>query len=493
MSSLFTILNIASRAMTMQQKNIQIIEQNVTNANTVGYHRQEAVFKNGMPYGDLRFKGTSGGGQMGTGVLIEEIKRYSLEFFDDRYRTTVSNSKYWETQQSLLKQLETTLAETSEDGLVAKLDSFWSGWQLLNGEPSNMALRSDLRDRAIALVQAFNNRSAQLEQMRKDQDLTIRARVDEINKIATQIAELNREIPRVKALRNQPNDLLDERDRLIDRLSEISGVQATTQANGELIVSLGGHVLVVGLKTNPLTIVEDPNNANLAKIIWQDDGLDFNPTNGELLSLFNVRDNIIVEQQQGLDTLAQTLHDRVNYVHEYGYSMHDPLGIPTPPPPPLPSDATAYAFFALAPPPGSIASRLRVDEHILDPDFGLANIAAAEGPGYAPGDGNNAREISDLQHGLFLNNNSTSMNAYYTYQVASLGLAVKRAQMNVRDYQNIATALKEQREEIGGVSLNEEAIKLMETQKAYNAAARIVTAADEMLDRVINGMGRVGI
>jgi flagellar hook-associated protein 1 FlgK len=65
--------------------------------------------------------------------------------------------------------------------------------------------------------------------------------------------------------------------------------------------------------------------------------------------------------------------------------------------------------------------------------------------------------------------------------------------MNVRDYQNIATALKEQREEIGGVSLNEEAIKLMETQKAYNAAARIVTAADEMLDRVINGMGRVGI
>src|SRR4030042_2535091 len=228
MSTLFAMMNIASRAMIAQQKNVQIIEQNVTNANTEGYHRQEAVFKNGMPYGDIRFKSSTGGGQFGTGVVVEEIKRFSLEFFDDRYRLELGQNARWEMENKILKQLEATLEETGSDGLIARLDDFWSGWQILNGDPSNTAIRADLRDRARALGVAFNQRAEQLTMLREDQDLTIQARVDEINEVATQIAALNREIPRVRSLNNEPNDLLDERDRLLDRLTEISGIVAKT-------------------------------------------------------------------------------------------------------------------------------------------------------------------------------------------------------------------------------------------------------------------------
>jgi len=493
MSTLFAMMNIASRAMIAQQKNVQVIEQNVTNANTEGYHRQEAVFKNGMPYGDIRFKSSTGGGQFGTGVVVDKIKRFSLEFFDDRYRLELGQNARWEMENKILKQLEATLEETGSDGLIARLDDFWSGWQILNGDPSNTAIRADLRDRAQALVVAFNQRAEQLTMLREDQDLTIQARVDEINEIAKQIAALNREIPRVRSLNNEPNDLLDERDRLLDRLTEVSGMVAKTQENGETIVSIGGHVLVVGTGVNTLSTEIDLTNDNLSRIVWND-GLALNVTSGELEGLFDARDNIIKDQMTGLDQVAQTLHDQVNQAHIHGYSINNPMGfVPPPPPAPLPVDATAYNFFDLKMVPGMISSRLILDSHITDPIDGLGNIAAAAGPNYAPGDGNNALVISDLQRALVLNSNSTSINDYYSEQVASLGLIVSRSKTSAADHASIMKSLGESRDEVSGVSSDEEAVKLMQSQKAYNSAARVLTTVDEMLDRVINNMGRVGI
>jgi len=317
--------------------------------------------------------------------------------------------------------------------------------------------------------------------------------VDEINKIATQLAALNPEIPRVQSLSNHPTDLIDERDRLLDRLTEISGATANTQENGETIVSIGGHVLVVGTKTNVLETYADTNNSDLAAIRWTD-GLSFTPTTGELKGLFEVRDVEITAQMSGLDELAQTVHDQVNYLHEHGYSINDPNGIAQPPPPGSThyQDSTAYAFFTLANPPGSIASRLQVSSYITDSTDGLSNIAAAEGPGYAPGDGNNARKISDLQSAMVLNNGSTTMNDYYAQQIAELALTVRREKMISEDHKTIMDSLNATREEVSGVSMDEEAVKLTQTQKAYNAAARVLTAIDEMLDRVINGMGLAG-
>ncbi|MEI7987821.1 MAG: flagellar hook-associated protein FlgK, partial [Chloroflexota bacterium] len=329
MSSLFGMLNIASSAMRAQQVGIQVIEQNVTNASTPGYRRQEAIFKNGLPYGDMRFKGSEAGGQLGTGVVVEEIKRFSQEFYDGRYRIESGAAKRWDTEASVLKQAESTLNETSTSGLTTKFDEFWSGWQIVNSDPSNMALRADVRDRGQALVKAFNSRSEQLSQMRSEQDLTIRVRVDEINTIASKLAALNTEIPRVQSLSNQPNDLMDERDRLLDRLAEITDIQSTTQSNGETIVSLGGHVLVVGTKTNNLSAVPNTANSNLRDIQW-DNGSTLIAQTGELKGLFDARDVQLKGQQDGLDTLAQSLYDQVNYVHNHGFSMYDPGGIPTP-------------------------------------------------------------------------------------------------------------------------------------------------------------------
>ena len=486
--SLLATLNTAARSLSAQTKVVEVIQHNVANANTPSFHRQQAVLKAGTPYGDIRFTSSIGEGQMGTGVVVEQIKRFNLQFFDGRYRLELGASKQWEAYQGVLQQVEAILAETSEDGLTNKLDAFWSGWQLLNSDPSSLALDADLRDRAVALTNAFNRRAEQLQNSRADLDLTIKDRVEEINSIASQLAALNQEIPRVRALDNEPNDLLDERDRLLDRLSEISGQQAFDQENGENIVSIGGHALVVGTQTFELVTTPDAANENLLRIEWAD-GLPFTATTGELRGYLDARDLAITDQRDGLDDLAQVLNDKVNDLHQDGFSLRDPGGIPPLPPTP----PTAYAFFTIDVeiPPAHQAQTLRVSPEIMSD---LENIAAAKTVDSAPGDGNNARLISDLQVAQFvIGGDTTTMNEFYTGKIGTLALETPRAERNFKDLGTIVRSLSDQREAVNGVSLDEEATNLMQSQKAYNAAARVLTAIDEMIDRIINSTGRVGI
>jgi flagellar hook-associated protein 1 FlgK len=475
--SLLATLNTAARSLSAQTKVVEVVQHNVANANTPSYHRQEAVLKAGTPYGDIRFISSTGEGQMGTGVVVEQIKRFNLQFFDGRYRLELGASKQWEAYQGVLQQVEAILAETSEDGLTNKLDAFWSGWQLLNSDPSNLALRADLRDRAVALTNAFNRRAEQLQNSRADLDMTIKDRVAEINSIARQLAELNQEIPRVRALDNEPNDLLDERDRLLDRLSEISGQQAFDQENGENIVSIGGHALVVGTQTFELVTTPDAANVNLLRIDWAD-GQPFTAITGELRGYLDARDQVITDQLDGLNQLAQVLNDQVNALHQIGYNITTP-GVPS-----------GMDFFTI-----DDVAHQALTIHISDDiKNDLENIAAAETADSAPGDGNMARRISDLQVAqLVIGGDTTTMNGFYTGKIGALALETQRAERNFKDLGTIVRSLSDQREAVNGVNLDEEATNLMQSQKAYNAAARVLTAIDDMIDRIINNTGRVGI
>jgi len=475
--SLLATLNTAARSLSAQTKVVEVVQHNVANANTPGFHRQQAVLKAGTPYGDIRFISSTGEGQMGTGVVVEQIKRFNLQFFDGRYRLELGASKQWEAYQGVLQQVEAILAETSQDGLTNKLDAFWSGWQLLNSDPSSLALRADLRDRAVALTNAFSRRAEQLQNSRADLDLTIKDRVEEINSIARQLAELNQEIPRVRALDNEPNDLLDERDRLLDRLSEISGQQAFDQENGENIVSIGGHALVIGTQTFELVTTPDALNENLLRIDWAD-GQPFIATTGELRGYLDARDQAITDQLDGLNQLAQVLNDQVNALHQIGYNMATP-GVPS-----------GMDFFTI-----DDATHQALTIHISDDiKNDLENIAAAETANSAPGDGNMARQISDLQVAqLIIGGDTTTMNGFYTGKIGTLALETQRAERNFKNLETIVRSLSNQREAVNGVNLDEEAINLMQSQKAYNAAARVLTAIDEMIDRIINSTGRVGI
>ena len=316
------------------------------------------------------------------------------------------------------------------------------------------------------LTDSLNRRAEALIQLRSDQNAAVVQSVSEINDLAERVAKLNGEISQSLAAGAQPNDLLDERDRLIDNLAEMAGAISSRQENGEEIVSIGGHALVVGKESFALQTSPDPANSNLAAITWSD-GSGLNGNNGSLYGLLNARDTAIPNQQSGLDTLAATLMNQVNTLHQGGYGLNG---------------ATGLDFFT-----GSDALSVRVNPVTED----LASIAAAANPN-AAGDGSVAGQMAGLQHLKLLNGGASTMNQFAADQASSLGLDVAQASKQVANHELLTSSLAEQRESLTGVSLDEEAANLIKFQRTYQAAARLINVLDEMMETVINGMGVVG-
>lgn len=465
MPGAFSGINMIMQALMAQQEAMQVVEHNVANANTPGYRRQEAILTASHPRANFTFMGSIQAGQYGTGVLVDRIKRYDTEFMDQRYRLELGENKRWATQADFLGQVEMALSDTSSESLANRLNDFWAGWQSLSTSPDDMTIRQDVLERSKAVADSFNRRASALNSLRGEQDLTIRERVDEINELAKQLAQLNVEITHVESTNHQPNDLLDERDTILNRLSEISGAKATFQQFGQVVVSIGGHVLVVGSKTFDVTATPDPANGNLVGVGWTD-GEPFTPIAGELRGLMDSRDGVVVDQLNRLNAMATSFMDRINEIHITGYDLNDVPG------------AALYT--------GTDALSMRINTTLT-----AENLAAASVTG-APGDGTIAKMINDVQRDQLLGLNNMTLGDYNNLRIGDLGLTVKKATNQASDHGTVMAALDEQRNSVSGVNLDEEATKMVAYQRSYEAAARMMTTLDEMLDRVINNMGVVG-
>jgi len=457
-------ISTALQAVLTHSQVLEITGHNVANASTPGYRRQSAILTASTPTAITGADYGIGAGQKGGGVTIARIQRFNLEFFDGRYRSISAEAKNWEAQSEILNQLEATLAETSDDGLLPKLDQFWAGWESLSSDPTNTSLRGVLLEETSSLAMAFSRRAGQITQLRSDQNQVVVSQMDQVNSLADQVAKLNGEISHVLSIGEQPNDLMDKRDMALDQLADLTGSVSSEQKNGEMVVSIGGHVLVVGHDAIKL----HAQSGNIVDIYWEDNQK-LNPPSGKIKGTLDVRDRVLVDQMNGLNTLAAGLMSQVNTIHSGGFGL---------------DNSTGNDFFTGT--AGSEASTISVNS-LLD----AASIATSSSTGQA---GNNeiALQIAALKSAKGMKANTVTMNEFYNAQVTDLGVATQRAADNT--YQNglVAKALGDQRESVAGVSLDEEAANMAKAQRSYEAAARVLNAFDEMLDLVINRMGLVG-
>ena len=458
-------ISIALQAVLTHSQALEIIEHNVANASTPGYRRQSALLTAVVPSPIMASEQGIGAGQRGGGVTIEKIQRFNLEFFDARYRSVSAETGNWEAQSEVLSQLEPMLAETSDDGLLPKLDQFWSSWQKLSTDPTNTSLRAVLLDDANSLAMGLNRRSAQITQLRADQNLVVSSQVDQINSLAGQVAQLNAEISRVQSVGEQPNDLLDKRDLALDQLSKLTGALSFNQKNGEVSVSIGGHVLVVGHDAFKLKTQTSATDSSVVDVLWED-GQKLAPQSGQLKGTLDVRDRVLVDQLTGLNTFANGLITQVNAIHRTGYGLNN---------------ATNLDFFS-----GTNASDISVNSAV---DNG--SIATSSGASQA-GNSDIALQIAGLKTVKGMKAGTATLNEFYNSQVTELGVLTSRAADNSYQHGLVEKALSDQRESAVGVNLDEEAADMAKAQKAYQAAARVMNAYDELLDLVINRMGLVG-
>lgn len=467
MTSAWFGLSIGLSGLRAAQTLLDTAAHNTANASTPGYSRQRVRLVAAPPFSYPAFN-RAGFGQLGTGVNVAAVERVRDVFLDAEIRSQVGASAAWAARRDGLARVETILPEPSSAGLSSVLARFWAAWHDVAAEPTSLAARSALVEQAGTLAAGLNRVARQLADFSAALDDELRVRIGEVNDLGARIAALNAQIQRVVVTGERANDLEDARDALLEELSALITIRAERQADGTITVLVGGTDLVTGDTARSLVVGIDGAGHVEPRWGWGDP---VSLGDGRLAALVALRDGSLASYRSDLDALAAGIADSVNALHATGV------------------DATGTgggAFFTYT--SGDAAATLAVDPVVAaDP----RRVAAAAAAGQA-GDGSIAAAIAELRGARILAAGTQTATDFYAGLVGRIG-ADSRSAREIADGQAVVVDyLRNRRAALSGVSLDEEAADMLRFQHAYAAAARVITAVDEVLDTLINRTGLVG-
>ncbi|WP_243388532.1 flagellar hook-associated protein FlgK [Bacillus kexueae] len=512
MSSTFLGIEIAKSALRAQQSALYTTGHNIANANTPGYTRQRVNLEQNNPYPAPSLNRPELPGQIGTGVAQSEVQRVRDGFLDVQYRGEANKLGYWDSRAQALEKMEEIMNEPSDAGLAATMDQFWQSLQDLALNPTNAGARAVVRERGIAVAETFNYLSNSLTAIQQDIKSEVDITVKEVNSLLRQINNINTQIGEIEPHGYLPNDLYDERDRLLDQLSSLvnikvtpvsSGGNAKEIAEGKVTVelmdengrSLGTIVDGKNLKVKELSVKYDGSNGLVSGISFGTTDVkiqDFT-SSGKLLGNIHsygytyttgsgtvVKEGLYEEMIQNLDALAYDFATKFNQIHQSGWSVSDiQAGTQTP-----------KEFFDVS---GANSDKSGAASSIkLSGDIQSLDDIAASKTGNM-GDGSNAVELAEVKNSSFsINGSYTTVQNYYESLIGGMAVDAQEANRLKRNSEELTSAVDLRRQSVSAVSLDEEMSNMIQFQHAYNAAARMITLQDEILDRIINNMGLVG-
>ncbi|CCQ96420.1 Flagellar hook-associated protein FlgK [[Clostridium] ultunense Esp] len=525
MRSTFGGLEIGKRGLFAQQTALDTTGHNIANANTPGFSRQrvDMVASRPFPYPGMMNSRTAA--QMGTGVEVEQITRLRDQFLDRQYRNENRYLGYYESRAATYGKIEVVLQEgtdTQEIGLQKALDRLWGAWQDLTASAEAGEVREEVVGYAKGVVDAFGHIAQSLKDYQSDLNQVVLVKTNQVNSIATRLRDINAQIARITPHGYTTNDLQDQRDLLLDELSKLVDVQVSDIQNGMIQVKIaGGQTLVDGLTTVPMEATQNPATGFYDVTLG---GAPFTPQFGSFQETLEARGiddgtgkltGIIPDMLNQFNTLSSVFAGELNALHMNGTNLEDiqsgnlangrqlPFFISKSWYDSLPNkDLSAVDFTALNPgnydpvnnPNGynpSGADDLMVNPLIVaDSDL----IAAAGRPATGSADGRTAQAIADLKNKVITTGfpNSTTIDGYYSAIIGKLGIDAQGANNLLEVKQSLVTQVENRRQSVSGVSIDDEMTEMIKYQHAYEAAARSITVMDQVLDKIINGMGIVG-
>ena len=464
MMDIFGVLNMGSKALMVQQKGIYVTGNNIANVNTPGYSRQRLNMASDVPI-------NTGIGPVGSGVTANEIERVYQRFLGVQINNETQSLGQWQAHKDSLERVESIFNESGGYGLNQVMSEFWNAWQDLTNNPSGSVERTVLVAKSEMLAATFSQNYEDLQQIQRDIDANIEGAVEEINRLSENMVDLNQKIIQMEAGGHTANDYRDQRDLVLKELSELIDIDSFEDATGGVTVSVGsGQVLVEG--THSYNLSTQANASGLQDVTWLDSSnnpviITGNISKGKLKGWLDARDVDINNSLNKLDTLAQRLMIEVNTLHASGYGL---------------DGSTGNDFFTVA----ATAAGFQVNPLIAN---NTNRIAAAAGfnlvPGDKPGDNGNAIAIASLQQAQTMNGNTATFGTYYDSLVSDAGLAVQQATSYYDHQSQMVLQLENYRESISGVSIDEETVNLIKYQNAYQAAAKLISTADEMMETIL--------
>lgn len=514
MLSTFHGLETARRAMTTQQYALQTMGHNVANANTPGYSRQRVNFAQTETFPAPAMNRPQLPGFLGTGVKAESIQRIRDQFLDIQFRNENNKNGYYQTTNEALSKIEDILNEPSEVSLSFTMEQFWQSLQDLSVNPQDPGARAVVRQRGVAVAETFRYTAESLNTIRRDYEIQIANQQKEMNSILEQINSINKQIGEAEPHGYVTNELYDERDVLLDRLSSFVNIKTERVASGGAPSPVAEGKLTVYMydgNGQRINLVDGSNFNELKQFQVQRDGefvsgiTIFNqatPADGPItlnvenfgskgsfiatIESFGYYDGDVVKGHYpsilaNLDEMAHVYATEFNRVHEAGWSPN----------------GTGISFFqdlgnATLTKEG-FASRIAVSQAIIN---STDNIAAAtfDANGNAfIGDGSNARNLANVKDTqMMFAGRTANVQSFYRGIIGDLAVDISEAKRLANNTAVLRENVDSRRDAMSNVSIDEELTNMIKFQHAYNAAARNITLVDEMLDRIINGMGLAG-
>lgn len=623
MASSFAGIEMGKRSLMAHTTAINTAGHNVSNADTEGYSRQRVQMRAFDPLYRPDLSRAETPGQVGQGMTVQDVTRVRDELLDARITAQAHQESYWSTREKYYVMLEQIYNEPAETSVRSHMDQFWQAWQELALYPDSQAARQAIVTRGDTLAGSIRQRYASLNGVATLINDDIDATVRQVNDYARQIAQVNEEIIKSQAMGDNPNDLLDRRDLLVDKLSGLVNVSADRRDADEFMVHIDGHILVQGSKFRQFAVVSPTDNNAFNEVVWADTQNAAQITGGSLGALVELRDADVRNEMQSLNTMTMNFADMVNDIHRNAMGANGTTGLDffvqqdfvenangnydrdgdgaldssyvfrltgsnalaataqtglegvitiagktgNITVPYYPTDTVETIINRINDSDGEVKAYLDRNSNLVlkattasdaaNPDFvirhvedsghflsGYAGVLAGRGAENAydfnqpdavarlaanaqyavspmlnpaayitvngairsdvlsvaaaypsaagsvePGDSSAASQIASLRNTPVMIGRSRTFDDYFAESVTNVGLKGEQAQNMLAQQNVIMGDLRNLRESISGVNIDEELADIIKFQHGYNAAARFISVMDELLDTVINRLG----
>ncbi len=451
--ALSRIFEISSQSLMAYQKALGVTSDNIANASNPNFSRRRVNIDASKPE-------VINGVELGTGVTITDVRRVKDTILDGQIRKFTQLQYSNDYKSSLLGSIESLMSEPSDDGLSNLIKQFYNSWDELALDPSSTPARTNVVNSAQKLSDKLYTVYNGITRLRRDLQDDASSSVNEINSLLKNLTEVNKQIYDANIKGEQPNTWLDKRDEILEELSKYVDTNVHIGEDGTATVSIGGVFVANKTTYNELSAEVKTVNGEQTLEIYANEDTKLRLTGGKLYGVVDGYNNLIGDYLERLDNIGETIMNEVNAVHSANYTLEDP-------------PQTGVDFFS-----GYSGGMLQINEDIIDDPNKIA--ISSDGN---PENNEGALSIASLVDEEVIE--GQSIESYYAMLVTDIANGRKNSEDEADNYELVVQQFQAQRSEESAVNVDEEMVNVLNFQRSYDAAAKLIKIADEMLQTLI--------
>ncbi|MDQ0149889.1 flagellar hook-associated protein FlgK [Eubacterium multiforme] len=430
MTGLLGTLQTAKSGMIASKTAIQTTSHNISNLNTPGYTRQRVEQTTSRPYTAIGYNSHHGPGQLGTGVTVNDVTRIRNSFYDFQFRSESHEYGEVSVKADYYRNMENVFDEPSKNSISASINDFFNSLNELSKDPNSVGAKNVAIEKAKFLSNNINSVNSKLETLKEQLNSQTEGIVSDINNKISAIKELDKNIKLIQGAGKSPNDLLDQRDNLMDELSfkidvNDDSVKAVFDVEGKDAKAQADDLEALQSKIKEKSLSGELSGTKIMKAE-------------------------IEKCQNKLRTLANAITSNINNVYKGKENI----------------------FVA-----GKNGKLIDVNPNIIK-DASKLEMTSSK-----------SLELYDIQNKkVNIDGEDITIGSYYNGTIQELGQSSQIAKKQAFNNNKLLHSIDKSRMSISGVSMDEEIVNLVQLQHAYNASAKVISTIDSLLNVVVNGL-----